>query len=59
MSVIILFFIDKITPANIIIFFIIVYDIEFIGIKVEEYYKNKSLYENIGLKLNRLNEIII
>jgi ABC-type lipoprotein export system ATPase subunit len=57
-SLIISYFIDKITPPNMIKYFLVVYDIDMISNKIRNFYKNKMSYDKMGVKLNLLNSIL-
>ncbi len=57
-SIIISYFLNEITPTNILRYFLIVYDIDTISKKVREFYKNKMSYDKMGVKLKALNDLI-
>ncbi len=57
-SIIISYFMDKITPTNMIKYFLIIYDIDMISNKIRNFYKNKMSYDKMGVKLNLLNKIL-
>lgn len=57
-SIIISYFIDNITPTNMIKYFLIIYDIDMISNKIRNFYKNKMSYDKMGVKLNLLNTIL-
>lgn len=57
-SIIISYFMDNITPANMIKYFLIIYDIDTITGKIRDFYKNKMSYDKMAVKLNQLNNIL-
>jgi ABC-type lipoprotein export system ATPase subunit len=57
-SIIISYFIDNITPTNMIKYFLIIYDIDMMSNKIRSFYKNKMSYDKMGVKLNLLNNIL-
>jgi ABC-type transport system involved in cytochrome bd biosynthesis fused ATPase/permease subunit len=57
-SIIISYFLNEITPTNILRYFLIVYDIDTISKKVREFYKNKMSYDKMGIKIKALNDLI-
>jgi len=57
-SIIISYFIDNITPTNMIKYFLIIYDIDMMSNKIRSFYKNKMSYDKMGVKLNLLNSIL-
>lgn len=57
-SIIISYFIDNITPSNMIKYFLIIYDIDTMSNKIRSFYKNKMSYDKMGVKLNLLNSIL-
>jgi len=57
-SIIISYFIDNITPTNMIKYFLIIYDIDMMSNKIRSFYKNKMSYDKMGVKLNLLNNLL-
>jgi ABC-type transport system involved in cytochrome bd biosynthesis fused ATPase/permease subunit len=57
-SIIISYFLNEITPTNILRYFLIIYDIDTISKKVREFYKNKMSYDKMSIKLKALNDLI-
>lgn len=57
-SIIISYFLNEITPTNILRYFLIVYDIDTISKKVREFYKNKMSYDKMAIKIKALNDLI-
>jgi ABC-type lipoprotein export system ATPase subunit len=47
--------VEKLTPSDFFYYFLIVYDVEFIADKVNEYYKNRVNYNKMQERLNYLN----
>lgn len=48
---------DKLNPVDFMVFFLAVYDVEFIADKIFEYYRHKMSYSALVEKLNYLNNI--
>ena len=57
-SLIISYFIEKITPSNMIKYFLIIYDIDMITNKIRNFYKNKMSYDKMEVKLNMLDSLL-
>lgn len=51
--------IHTLTPSTFLCYFLLTYDIEYIGDKLIEYYKNKKIINKMQIRLNYLNNIII
>jgi len=57
-SIIISYFIDNISPSNILRYFLIIYDIDTVTKKVREFYKNKMSYDKMGVKLKIMQDMV-